>query len=640
MITPPVPESEQQVILTYVKQTWDKGIKARAEWMPQWREAFRAYRAAKDVPKSPRVKQTKLMMPWAYTAIESWTAYQYANTWPNDQKVFSVVGRNRDDHPLGELCEKLLKYQADTGEWEGLWEQFLRLAGLAPLAVKVRWDDEARCVLPEHLPLKDFGFYPIKGKWCHATKIHQTYRFYEDLVGQHRQLGEASPYFNIEKITLEDEERDQDQAKAALENEKREGLCIKEAWIPRLKYQNPTDGQTVVLRDVIATTVNDKWLIRLQQNPFGQYKTPFIWFVLIPDADPEDPTQLGHGLLHRALDMHKAASMLRSMHVDGLKKLIYPQWIYNAKDGTFDPNRIINTPGGFHAADKPMELLAPLDADIVSKAQVSNQEIEALKIEFEEATIPRMVKGQLDEGVRTATEVAQTQQNASNVGGQQSKKISERLLKPILALALEILNSRMAVDEALRYELAKAVNEGTVMTEQGPVPVSDDELLASFPTTLPTDDVDIVVQGYQNVANKMETAQALQAVIPQMIEGPMADQLNWDELPKVVFEATGLDKDRLLLPPDQVQANRQARQEQEQQAAQVAAQQQQATIDAQSKIADAEVLKVQLQHEAKMAEIELKRLELELKYQQEQAKMMLDAAKPEPQPQGGPDAAA
>jgi hypothetical protein len=147
----------------------------------------------------------------------------------------------------------------------------------------------------------------------------------------------------------------------------------------------------VVLRDVIVTVAKDDKLIRISQNTYAEGRAPFIYFPLIPDGGK----LVGYGITSMSLKVLDWANQLQNMGLDILKRQAYPARKF-VDDKVFDPSTVVNRPGAMIQVGDLGNLI-PLD-DRLDNLQWLKDERESLKVEFEECTIPRMLKGQMVNG--------------------------------------------------------------------------------------------------------------------------------------------------------------------------------------------------------------------------------------------------
>lgn len=637
----------QTKIVNFVLEAEKKGREARKKYQDDWSECLRLYNCEPDPVTDPQMAEfTNLVLPWAYDAVESAYSYMHSAMIPRNDKIFNFEGRTNEDHPGVEVMEQ---YTQQVMERARLSDQFGRalrqLLQKNHTCVKTFWKTDIHVgyewqVGPDgverRLPVEDksyngvwfdvvdidnFVFYPCHGDINKATRIHVTFRFLEELKTD-AQSGN-SPYFNIDKLTSADEERekpwDEDKDKKTYQ-----GVKLKEAWIHRLKIGDK------VYNNYIATIAADKTLVRFQPNPYPGGESPFIWIPLMPDGD----SNLGYGFLSRGKQILKAATLLFNMRLDEEKvKLHKPHVFWD--DSVFNPYNVITRPGAMIQMSQDSVQggnLRPLMDDL-SHLALSFQEVAELKAEFESVTVPKVVKGLLEAGNRTATEIQGASNNASGKMHTLGFYINENLLKPLIERVYLLLHTKIAKekDQDVIVDFARCTQEATTQ-EQDPqtgqvfqVPLPVEEMVAKLPEVLPLPEVDVKVIGYQNSVRKEETLMALAQITPQMVDSPMGPYLKWDAMAEVIFENADLDKARLLKDAEERAAVDQQNQQMQEQQIQA----QQAQLQMQMQMQAQQIELERFKEEAKAANDQqntaLKELELELKYGLEAIKQEREA---------------
>jgi hypothetical protein len=648
-------ENDQLVVVNHVKDCWKKGKDKRSKYEEHWKKCERAYNCEMDDIESPELTwQTNLCLPWAYDAVESWYAHMHQTMMPKDDDIFTISGRTMEDSPGAEVMQKDLEHVQDVCDFPITFGKVLKQLGTKNhIAGKVYWKTEKRLshewVLDETtgvqrrqaneeivynnpwldvIELENFVFFPIHGDFDKTTRIHETYRYYEDLKAA-TEAGEA-PYFNIKEIGFEDEKKfnrngdDESSTKYwqnGDEKEKKEncGLNIKEAYIHRLKIGDK------VYKNYIATIVNDKTLIRFQPNPYPMGKSPFVFAALNPDGD----CLYGYGLLSKGLGILDAANLTFNQKLCEIKIKMHPPHVY-WDDQTFNPYNVIMRPGAMVEMSQDSVIngnLRPLMQDL-SHIQLAYSEVAELKAEFESVTVPKVVKGLIEAGERTATEINGVQSNASGKQHIQAFHINQNVLKKILELFYLLKYQRIMVykDPQAIIDVARITQKAA--DEQGNI-LPDDALVAQLPKFMPLPQVDIKVVGYQNQIRKQETLQALGQIVPQLIATPAAKYHKFYNLAETTYKLVDLDTNILLLTKEEaLEADKQASEQSDQQN-QLMVMQEKAKLDIEvmkeQNRSDIEKQKLQLEAEIKAEELKLKELELMLRYGHEAEKMERDS---------------
>lgn len=639
---------DQEEIITFVKDTWDKGKAERKYWIDQAKQCEDAYHCRREPILSPELSwMSNICLPWAYDASDSWYAHIHQTTIPKNDQIFTISGRTDEDHPGADMMQKYLEYRFDRNHYaRQLGRAYkdlsiknhtcLKVYWREDITVEYNWVDEPVMGLVPHpetselvpgqvgtnkvrkpqerqlfnnvwvdvVDLDNFVMHPIRGDFEKTTKIHETYKYYEDLKAS-AETGESN-YFNLDEITLDDEKENSNPVRYEEKTgDKRHpaGLNIKEAWIHRVKIGDK------VYRNYIATIVNGKTLIRFQPFPPGCPKSPFVFMALRPDGD----CFYGFGLNSKGLGILETVNKKYNGWVDeGQLTQHQAHKYYN--DGVFNPNNVIRRPGAMVELTQQgvQDNLIPLIDNLAPQQQIM-QDLAALKIEFEQVTVPKVVKGMIDTGNdHTATEISQAQNNSNGKMHIDAYNINDFLIKPVIELTYQAIYDRMQFDESITQEIQTV----TQPKDQNGNPMR--ELPA-----LPLPEVDIKVVGYQNVIRKQEQLAAAGQVIGTLAQTPAAQYIKWYGVLEQGVELSDLDKDRIIMNDDerkaadqQNQQQQQGQQQADQQAQQLMVQQGMAQLTLQKEKQDQD-------YHIKQIELELKRIEIEGKYMMGQAEVDL-----------------
>ena len=633
---------DQQEIITFVKDAWDKGKEARKKYADHWKECENAYHCVMEPIESPELDwMSNICLPWAYDASDSWYAHIHSTTIPKNDQIFTISGRTQEDHPGAEVMQKYLTYRFERNDFArqlGRAEQDLARRNHAVL--KVYWREDTTVEYPwvdepvmepdpvsgqpmqvgtkkvrkpqeqtefnnvwiDVIDLENFVMYPIQGDFEKTTRIHETYRHYEDLKAS----ADKTNYFNLDQLSLDDERNTNSNERSDLArqpDEKRtpKGLKIKEAWISRVKI-----GDTVY-RNYIATVVNDKVLVRFQPFPPGCPKSPFVFMALRPDKD----CFYGEGLNSKGLGLLKAANKIFNSWQDEASLTVHNSYKY-FDDGTLNPYSIVRRPGAMikmGSIESVTNNLVPL-MDDPNKQNQAMQDLAALKVEFETVTVPKVVKGMIDVGRdATATEITQAQNNSSGKMHIDAFHINDYLLQPVLEISYQ------AIYDRVQLEMMGGEPDGQPILDEIKAVTQPKDAngnpLEELPI-LPLPEVDIKIVGYQNVIRKQEALQNMGIAIPQLAQSPAARYLKWANLAEDTFQLMDLDKDRLLM-------NEQERQQADEQASQQP-QPEMMTLQLQKEQQDQEFQLKTMELQLKQAELQLKEKEIECKCHAEQQK--------------------
>jgi hypothetical protein len=611
-------EDQTKELVSYIAMQWDKGQKEREPYKEKWDLAKDAYEAkVKDEENRRKVFRSSVALPWTYTAIESWKSFLISQMWAYDIERFNLKPVADDDTKGCDVMQTFLNVKVEEAQIYFALTQAIHDLSFGHCVLKVSWlkDESTNNVHYENISMEDFMFYPIVGDVNKSTRIQRLWMFYEDLIATHEQLGEDSPYINLDKL----EPKDNDSQATPIDwsskdcHKHREGIEIKEAWIHHVRLK--ADGGKT-LRNIVATVAKGKHLIRIGANTYPQGKAPFIQTCLIQDGH----NNLGWGLTSMAQKVQSTANELISMRLDNVKKTQNAMFKY-VEDQIFDANKFISRPGALIEVGT-LDNLQPIDSN-PQVLQNLIQEVESLKNEFEEATMPRSIRGQLDQIQRTATESNNLQQNASTSITQHAKRINEKILKPLIEWTYLLTTTRLEEDPELKLQMARITQNTRVPTrdEQGnpvmdpnnPKEVlmyekKDEELIAELPKFLPLSELDVKIIGYENQQQRDKKAFAFQNFMPLFLQSPASKYANIDNMAEESLVAMGLDPKTLLVDDEK---RRQA-----DQAEQATAQAQQ---DAQNQIA---MLNIDIQKKA----LEIQQMQVQMKNQTDTQKIQNDFA--------------
>lgn len=653
--------NDQEAIITFVKDAWDKGIKARKQYIDHAKECEDAYHCRMEPIESPELDwMSNICLPWAYDAADSWFAHIHSTTIPRNDQIFTISGRTEEDHPGADIMQKYLEYRFERNDYsKQLGLAYQDLARRNHAALKVYWRTDTTVEYPwvdepimgqgfdemgmpatvqigskkvrkpktrttfdnvwvDVIDLDNFVMFPIHGALNKTTRMHQTYRYYEDLKAD--AAAGKNNYFNIDQITQDDErtsdapeDRGERDETLTTDEKKPKGLRIKEAWIDRVVI----DGK--VYRNYVATIVNDKTLIRFQPFPPGCPDSPFVFMALRPDGN----CLYGYGLNSKGLGILKKANQLFNAWMDEAELTKHGAWKY-FDDGTFNPHNVVRRPGAmikmgsFESVERNLiPLMEP------NKEQQVMMDLAALKAEFESVTVPAVVKGLIQaDREHTATEQNLAQNNSSGKMHIDAFNINDGIIALTLALTYQ------AIYDRVQEELMTDGTGPTIQEIQAVCQPKDPQTQAPLEELpiLPLPEVDIKIVGYQNVIRKQEQLQNMAAAIPQIAQTPAAAYLKWDNLAEDTFRLMDLDKDRLLLSADDRKKQDENMRNQQEEEKQLLIQQEVAKIDLeQQKLAqDFQIKQQELMLKAQELALKAKEIECNCQAKQEQAAQQAD----------------
>ncbi len=637
---PELTEAQQEELVGFINDCEKKGCEARKPFEDDWKECDRLYRCEPEPLEDADLEwQSNLVLPWAYDAVESAFAHLHNTMIPRNDDVFTLEGRTQEDHPgadtMGTYMEAALdriRYSDRVGK--GL-RQLLRKnhtcakvyfkkdieVGYDPATDSFNERTTYNNVWIDIIDIEDFVFWPIYGDINKTTRIHTTYRFLEELHDAASM--DKTLYFNLDKLTDDD---NKPATSAALLNpkdekeRKREGIKLKEAWIHRVKI----DG--VVYHNIVATVANDKWLIRFKRNKYSDGGCPLIWIPLMPEGN----CNYGYGLISKGIPVLKAANFLFNQRLNEIILKMYGSWKY-WDDGVFNPYNMISRPGALIEMSGPESVAAnlmPLNPGL-EQIQLAYAEVNELKAEFESVTVPKVVKGLIEAGDRTATEISGVQNNASGKLHTMAFHINENWLKPLFERVYAILYSELVRgNEELKLDVARTTQPavdvidvddmGQPLPQPQVVQKSEQQLISELPQFLPLPEIDIQVVGYQNMLRKQETLQNMDIYATKMAESPAGQYLKWDGIAEIGAESLDIDKSRVVLDEEgrkRVDAETQRKAEM----------QEQLMIAAEKEKLDLQRFKEEAKVQIELKKLELQEMEMMLKYQQQQ-QMELNAA--------------
>lgn len=594
--------SDEIYLIGLVNNAWEKGQDARQKYKDDWEATNRAYLCEHDWELNEGEQwRTRNYFPWANEAVENVYSYLSAALLPKGEDFFQLVGRSKEDEAILEPFQKFLKYLLEE---KSNYKQVLRSRLRAMLrfnhdVCKKHWRKEYKeypdrdlesgeitikrelvynAPFFEPLRLKDVSVHPIKLPLSERISVHQTRRQAEEIIEAAE--SERINYINIDKV--------KDWAETARLNKNNDGMCVKEASIPRFVL----DGKVYTNYMV---TIAENILIRCQPMPAYYEGCTFDITPMIPDVG----SVYGYGLLSKAIGILKYANHLANSRGDGIKIGIYSEYKY-WDDGIFSAESVVSRPGAMHEfadANSVQTNMLPVQKDL-SGLQITAEEIAFYKAEFEEATITKSMKGMIESGDATATEVTYAYNSHTNSLAVIAQYLNETIVKKDIKDVIRMVRYQLMIDPDLQDLFVQVTGEPL----QG----------------LPSPEIDVKVVGYDNYIQKQQTAMSLNSLIGVTKDTPWAIYLKGYNLLKRGLQALSIYDEDVVVTSDEAEQidQRQAeRAQQEQQAQMMMAQ---AQLQQQQQLIEIEKMKQDTQ-------LQIKQMELQADLQKHQAKLENDA---------------
>jgi Tfp pilus assembly major pilin PilA len=218
----------------------------------------------------------------------------------------------------------------------------------------------------------------------------------------------------------------------------------------------------------------------------------------------------------------------------------------------------------------------------LESVQLAYEEVQALQVEFEEVTVPKVVKGMLEARDATATEITATDNKASGKMNVQAFHINDRLFQPFIEQNYLLTYEAMQRDPAVLLEIARLTQDAsyTLTTDrngqslppeqQQTMLYTDEQLIDQLPKFLPLPEIDVKIVAYENFLRKQQVLQNLATFLPQASESPGAKYLKWSNIMQLTARYMNLPKDQVVVDDKerpQVEAQEQQQQQQQQQMA-------------------------------------------------------------------------
>jgi hypothetical protein len=524
-------QQDEEDVLRYCSEIWQLGEQALQDSRKRKKKLVQAYECQHDDVVLNR-QGSKAYLPWVYTAHESAQARLTNVLFPNDEDVFDIIGETSDDEDGCQLMSDYLKSVFKEIGFQTLFDDALKELLFGEVVIKLSWKKEIRNyskreivnivdaygvlnpalqttqeeevlyngIKAETIPSEDFVLFPISGDLSRSTCAHRVWRHKDELMA----IQEAGIYANVQQIPEPLSHNGLNATESSLTHQ--QGLAVKEFWIPRIKI-----GQKLY-RNMIATIVEDKYLIRFSPNPYDYGMVPFIYCPLIKDFKTKGGLQKsGHGLTDRALEIQKIANFIANQVLDESKIKLYGLYKYK-EDGSFNPATFVSRPGGLIRVDD-LNNIQPINPNI-GQLSFGLSELGYLENQFDQVTgVPRFLKGTPDYNPNeTATSKRLQAEGADNRFRAMARRVNEQLLKPFIYMAYVIIRQYAMTDETVLYDIARKTQISRVeaFDSETNTPyqreLSPMELFAKMPAIPPLSKIDINIIGFENVLTKQDKA--------------------------------------------------------------------------------------------------------------------------------------
>lgn len=621
----------------HVEKAWKQGTEQRKTFKAAWDEAESAYnqetassRAKKSNTNTRMDKwRTDIALPWSRKAVDAFSAFQSSVLMPVNEKMFDIIAKDKEEKVFVEALEKAIEQDyKDFGSMDKLEASLVQIGIKGVMPLKQYWHTEIRTdysqgqamnrvvkngVCWDYVDIEDFVIYPIFGKIEESIKVHRCWMTRLQIDEVAKDYG----YFNLEGLPKDGVKSSTETVMNSTQKPAREGLEVLEAYVPRIELD--LNGKRQAIKNVVITTADGK-LIGFKKNEYPQGESPYHFTALYPTGKH----LLSAGIIQPGVDLEKLATTKLNTTTDALKITVYPMLKYREGSQAFDPVAFIAQPGGLIPVDE-IDDLQPLSYDL-SGIQLDQNEFQNIKAEFEEATVSRVVKGEIESGNKTATETMLTEQNASSQLGRVAMRISRNILQPMIAQAVEMYCSMIkAVPEAFLTDLtlysgrtpetegnvaflaAKKVAElsGVKMEQQPAFLMQFKQILAR------QEKFEVNVVGYMNHVQRLQAVKSMTDVVTVLQTTPAAPYIDWYGLGREMCERLGVEPDSVFVDEEaKAQIDEASNQQAQAQSAS-----EQAMLQQQQQVLELEAMKIQSQKDKTELDARVKILETMIKYQ-------------------------
>lgn len=565
----PLSKQEEALVVHQLCDIWAKGEQALRPGRDRKKDIVKAYNA--QHLRKPDKDRSDAYLTLVYNAIEIGHARLESSLLPTEEEIFTITGETEDDNELCDMMSEYLKSLIKDNDGEEVISDAIKealIGGEAVIRVSMRKDvsyvtqmqqapliDETgqpiidpvtQQPMPEPAvdetgqpiidpatgqmipsgpkPTKveqidfygcmfetvhpdDFIIFPVTGDKKRACMAQRVWRYYDELLA-----AESSGFYqNVSEIPPPAKNNSTYDTTGRVGDGHKQGMCLKEFWLPRIMV----NGR--VYRNMIATVVDDKYLIRFENNRLDGGIRPFIYVPLIKDYTIEGGMQnSGHGICHRAFEMQRVSNMTINQVIDESRSKLFGMYKYKPSDKAFNPATFTFKPNGLIATDDPNNCLIPLNQPL-QHLSFGIQELEYFQNQFETTTgIPKFLHGVQDTNSNDTATAKRLAAEGADVRFRKLGKTLNRLLEDVLKVTYTITRQVAMEDPTLLLDIAKRtqvdrVQQFDTMTGQMTTVQLPDEILIQKVQGLPTlKSVDIKVVGFENTLRKQEFAMAIE----------------------------------------------------------------------------------------------------------------------------------
>lgn len=522
----PLTQEEEKELATKLKELWTLGEQARSKALKRKKRIVKAYECQHEEIILKR-NGSKAYLPWVYVAHESAQARYSNSLLPNDEDIFAMVGETEDDQAgadvMGEYLKSVYKEMGFVSKMDDAIKEWL----FGEVILKKYWKRDERTftalnpetgfpekqkellynnVYTEIIPSDDFIIYPISGDMSRTSCGHRVWRHKDELLA----VQDEGIYNNVDSIADKTETLNAGEGKGDC-NTDHQGLEVKEFWLHRIKI----NGR--VYRNMIATMVEDKTIVRFQENDYDYGLIPFIYCPYVKDYGKNT----GHALTDRAYEIQKMANFIINQVFDESKIKLFGFYKY-VDDSAFNPANFVARPAGLVKVGD-LNNLQPVNPNI-NQLSFGITELQFLQNEFETTTgVPKFLTGTRDQeaGKDTATAKRLAAEGADTRFRSQARRFNEYVIKPHVRMDYAMIRQQSMLDPQVKMDIARRTQQGKreVTDQMGNpmidpntqqpvmVPYTPDEMLAKLPDIPSLGKVDINIVGFENVLDKADKAQ-------------------------------------------------------------------------------------------------------------------------------------
>jgi len=537
------PAQEEEIVMQ-CSEIWHSGENILSGSRDRKKRVVRAYECCHEDFARSRTG-SRAYLPWIYTAIESAHARLTAAILPNDEDIFALIGETPDDQSGCDVMSKYLKATFKDMSFQNIMSDAIKELLFGEVVIKLYWRKDSRVytektrnegdfvenidgpnvknttmnvynnVYAEIISSDDFIIFPVSGDVTRSTCAHRVWRYLDELIA----VQEAGVYRNIDKICNDISQETRESLCSEKGRSDKQGLEVKEFWLHRIKV-----GGTIY-RNMIATIIENKYLVRFEPNPYDFGLRPFIYSPLIQDFKIEGGLQnTGHGLGDRALEIQKMANFIVNQVFDESKIKLFGFYKY-VDDGVFNPATFVSRPGGMIRVGQ-LDNLAPVNPNL-GQLSFGITELQYLENQFEQVTgIPKFLKGMQDflPGKDTATAKRLAAEGADTRFRALARRINENLLKPFIMMTYSMIRQHSIVDADVLYDIARKTQESRFTSID---PLTGKEfieeydmltLIQKLPIIPPLPKVDVNIIGFENILDKADKALQLERFIVGLLQ--------------------------------------------------------------------------------------------------------------------------